>query len=66
MTWTAIRTDRAVPAARSGATLAHRTLAVLCGTTKQRGMVSPLGSFAAVPSTYAVDQESNPPREESG
>lgn len=65
MTWTAIRTDRAVPAARSGATLAHRSLHVL-GGTKQRGLVSPMGAFAAGPSTYVADQESNPPREESG
>ena len=65
-TWTAIRKDRAVPAAHGGATLALRSLRALCGTTKQRSLVSPMGAFVGVPSTYVTDQESNPPREESG
>jgi len=63
-TWTAIRKDRAVPAAHVGTSLALGTARDLCGSTKQLG--APMGTFAGVPSTYVADQESNPPREESG
>lgn len=63
MTATAIRTDRALRPAHGGATL--RTLGTtVC--TKQRSLVASMGAFAVVPSAYVADQESNPPREESG
>jgi len=64
-TWTAIRTDRAVPAAHGGATLAFGSPRTLCGTTKQRSLVGAMGT-SAVTSAYVAEQESNPPREESG
>ena len=63
-TWTAIRTDRAVPAAHGGTTLAFSPR-TLCGTTKQRSLVGAMGT-SAVTSAYVAHQESNPPREESG
>lgn len=60
--WTAIREDRALPAAHTGTSL--RTLGTtVC--TKQRSLVAPMGSFA-VATAYVAGQESNPPREESG
>jgi hypothetical protein len=63
-TWTAIRTDRALSAAHGGATLASCATNGVFGTaTKQSRMVSPMGF---IPSAYVADQESNPPREESG
>jgi hypothetical protein len=62
-TWTAIREDRALPAAHSGTTL--RTLGT-SECTKNRSLVAPMGSFAALASAYVAGQESNPPREESG
>ncbi len=63
MTWTAIRKDRALPAAHGRTSL--RTLGTtVC--TKQRSLVAPMGSFAVITSAYVAGQESNPPREESG
>lgn len=57
MTRTAIRTDRAVPAAHGGAGL--RAFA-----TKQ--LSAPIGTCLGVSPAYVTGQESNPPREESG
>lgn len=63
MTATAIRTDRALRLAHGGAT---PRLLWMTGCTKQRSLVASMGAFAVVPSAYVTDQESNPPREESG
>jgi hypothetical protein len=55
--WTATRTARALPAARSGA-------ALTCGldaSAKHRNGIKPM--FAVGVPAYVADQESHPPRE---
>lgn len=65
-TWTAIRTDRARPAAHGGTALATRTRGADVCTAKQLNGVAPMSAFVGLPSTYVTDQESIPPREWSG
>jgi hypothetical protein len=55
-TWTAIRKDRALPAAHLGAGLK-------CASQRSGNAFAPMGFDVVVPSTYVTDQESHPPRE---